>query len=73
MEANVLLVGVIPGPKEPPHMNSFLQPLVDVLKELWTGVRMCTEKGVTVMVRAALLCVGYDIPVARKLCGYCGF
>ena len=34
---NLLVVGIIPGPKEPKHqINSFLQPLVDI--DLWDGV-----------------------------------
>ena len=53
---NVLLVGIIPGPKEPElHLNSFLQPLVDELKMLWKGVQMVTPNGITTIVRAALL------------------
>lgn len=33
---------------------------------------MKTEKNVEVLVRAALLCVGCDIPAARKVCGFVG-
>ena len=67
LQENVLLVGVIPGPKEPPlHINSFLKPLVDELKQLWTGVRL------VILVRGALLCVGCDIPAARKVGGFLG-
>ena len=53
----IILVGVIPGPKEPElHINSFLQLLVDDLKKLWKVVQMITYRGVPVLVRAALLC-----------------
>ena len=39
LEENVLLVGVISGPKEShSDMNVFLKPLVDDLLLLWTGV-----------------------------------
>lgn len=73
LQENVLLVGVIPGPKEPQHnINSFLQPLVNDLLSLWKGVRMQTNEGVEVLVRAALLCVACDIPAARKTCGFVG-
>lgn len=73
LEHNIILVGVIPGPLEPQlHMNTFLQPLVDELKELWTGVPMATSINVSTVVRAALLCVGCDLPVARKVCGFVG-
>ena len=72
-EHNIILVGVIPGPKEPElHINSFLQPLVDDLKKLWKGVQMITYHGVPVLVRAALLCVRCDIPAARKVSGFVG-
>ena len=73
LKENVILVGIIPGPKEPELlMNSFLQPLVDELKALWEGVVMYTTNKAPVMVRAALLCVGCDIPAARKVCGFLG-
>ena len=35
---NILLIGVIPGPKEPKYnINSYLTPLVVELKEAWNG------------------------------------
>lgn len=35
----MILVGVIPGPKEPKlNMNSYLTPLVEELHELWNGL-----------------------------------
>ena len=72
-QQNIIVVGVIPGPKEPElHINSFLQPLVDDLKKLWKGVQMITYCGVPVLVRAALLFVGCDIPAARKVSGFVG-
>ena len=44
LQENIILVGVIPGPKEPPlHLNTFLEPLVNDLKNLWTGVLMKSE------------------------------
>ena len=62
-QQNITLVGVIPGPKEPElHINSLLQPVVYDLQKLWKGVQMLTYHGVPVLVRAALLCVGCDIP-----------
>ena len=33
---NVILIGIIPGPLEPPlHMNSYLKLMVDELNKLW--------------------------------------
>ena len=73
LQENVLLVGVIPGPKEPRlDINAFLKPLVDDLLLLWTGVIMHTIDSFPVLVRAALLCAACDIPAARKTCGFVG-
>ena len=73
LQENIILVGIIPGPKEPQlHMNSFLRPLVDDLMLLWQGVPMKLSNGMQVLVRAALICVGCDIPAARKVCGFVG-
>ena len=34
-----MVVGIIPGPSEPSkNINSYLDPLVTDLKQLWTGV-----------------------------------
>ena len=66
---NIILLGVIPGPKEPElTINTFLEPLVDELLQLWNGVVMRTHNS-SVLVRSALLCVACDIPAARKVCG----
>ena len=41
---NLIVVGIIPGPKDPKHyINSFLQPLVDDLIDLWDGVILDTN------------------------------
>lgn len=73
MKENVILAGVIPGPKEPElHLNSFLQPLVSDLMQLWDGICMKSSNNVSIMVRAALLCVGCEMPAARKVCCFLG-
>ena len=65
------LSGIIPGPHEPAlHMNSFLQPLVEELKKLWSGVIVHIEGRPSVFIRAAPICVACDIPAARKVCGF---
>jgi len=72
---NVILVGLIPGPKEPKFtVNSFLQPLVQELKELWSGVTLpCPSSPLKyVYIRAALTCCACDVPTTRKLCGFVG-
>jgi hypothetical protein len=48
-----LSIGIIPGPHEPPeHINTFLEPLVDDLLDLWDGVPLNCEG--TQTLRAAL-------------------
>lgn len=72
---NVFLVGIIPGPHEPKlNINTYLQPLVAELKSLWeTGVSVKVHDSTTTkLFHAALLCVGCDIPAARKVCGFTG-
>lgn len=44
---NVIIVGIIPGPDEPSlTINSFLQPLVTELNELWVS-GITTSENVT--------------------------
>lgn len=73
---NVILVGIIPGPNEPPlNINTYLSPLVDELLILWNdGVNICHDGSQIYpdCFRAALLCVACDIPASRKVCGFFG-
>ncbi len=64
---NIIIVGLIPGPKEPENMNSILGPLVDELKQLSVGVQINGEN-----IQAILSCTANDIPASRKLCGFAG-
>lgn len=69
-QENVLLIGLIPGPKEPDHdINSFLNPMVEELNQFWSGKSIFCNDG-TVVFRCALLCVACDIPAGRKVCGF---
>ena len=69
---NIIILGIIPGPHEPSKtINSYLSPLVDELNQLWVGIVMQTPQNISVVVRAALICVACDIPAARKVCGSC--
>ena len=57
-EENIIIVGIMPGPHEPlKTTNSYLTPLVEELKQLWSGVVMKTRDGMSVIVRCALICV----------------
>ena len=72
---NVLVIGCIPGPKEPKHhINTYLTFMVYELEELWSGIHV-TIPGtyITTIVRAALICMVCDVPACRKVCGFTGF
>ncbi len=72
---NVILVGIIPGPSEPPlHMNSYLKPLVDELNQLWErGIQVtCPDLPQPITLKAVLICAACDIPACRKVLGFCG-
>ena len=71
---NLILVGIIPGPKEPNlHLNTFLEPLVNDLLILWDGVEMLLLDKSHHIIRAALLCIACDIPAGKKVCGFRAF
>ena len=68
---NILILGIIPGPSEPPlTVNTYLSPLVTELLQLWKGVPMKVSNCGEHMVRAALLAVACDLPAGRKVCGF---
>ena len=71
---NVILLGVIPGPSEPPlTINTYLSPLLDELLILWNDGIMIRHPGLRIVpeqFKAALLCVACDIPPSRKVCGF---
>ena len=70
---NCLIVGIIPGPKEPGlDINSYLRPVVEELKELWEG-KLMEENGSTALYRVALVCLSSDIPATRKCGGFMSF
>ena len=68
---NVILLGVIPGPSEPPlTINTYLSPLADELLILWNDGIMIRRPGLRIVpeqFKAALLCVACDIPASRKV------
>ena len=71
-DSNVIIVGIIPGPKEPKHdINSYLGPLVPELQELYTGVWFNTPHGQQFL-RGVLICFSSDIPATRKAAGFVG-
>ena len=73
---NIILVGILPGPSEPKSsINTYIEPLVNDLKQLWDGMVMevhTKSEMVKLTVRCALLCIACDLPAGRKLCGFLG-
>ena len=71
---NVIVAGIIPNMDKEPPPNTFIQPMVDELLEVWnTGFILYSKKSQKdETFKLALLCVGCDIPATRKLCGFLG-
>lgn len=70
-EENVILVG---WPNEPRDINTFLEPLVTDLLQLWTGVDFSIySQNARKTIRSALLCVACDFSAGRKTCGFLSF
>lgn len=60
---NVILVGLIPGPTEPPlTINSYITPLVSKLLKLWNGIRIHVGEGELQTFWCALVGAGCDLP-----------
>ena len=71
-DENVIIVGIIPGPKEPKrHINSYLGPLISELLELQHGQWFTTSIG-RQFVRCVIACLSSDIPATRKVAGFVG-
>lgn len=69
---NVIVLSVIPGPKEPKlNINSYLQPIVKELQLFWKGV-LLLENDRYCIYKVAIICVTSDIPATRKICGFKG-
>ena len=66
---NIILVGMIPGPREPKDLNPFLKPFVDEMNELFTGITFRNPASFLSVstIRAVLVCVMCDIPATRKV------
>ena len=72
---NIILVGVIPDMKTEPKTNTFMNLLVNELKEAWTNgfyMKSFKPKNTMKCIRLTLLCVGCDVLASRKLCGFLG-
>jgi hypothetical protein len=70
---NLICVGVIPGPKCPADINSFLQPLIEELLELAKGTAAADVLGGKLFaLRAHLIAIFGDIPAVTKLLDFIG-
>lgn len=71
-EENFILVGLIPGPKEPSlSIDSYLQPFIDELKSIYSeGLVVSTPQRTHVTIRIAVSCICCDIPATRKVSGF---
>ncbi|OAD78423.1 hypothetical protein PHYBLDRAFT_140508 [Phycomyces blakesleeanus NRRL 1555(-)] len=70
---NIILVGLLPGPKEPKtdEINNYLEPMVDEFVQLHRGVRVpAFEFPAGEVIRAALMMVACNIPAVRKTSGF---
>ena len=70
---NIIICGIIPGPHEPKGtINTFLQPLVKELEQLWKGTYVPDPLGILNQrwIRAAVILTCCDIPATRKVLGF---
>ena len=75
---NMFLVGIVPGPNEPPlnTLNHYLRPLVDDLEQFWTpGVCFSHTSLFELrhLIRCALSGVVCDLLVAKKIARFAAF
>ena len=62
----MILVGVIPSPKEPSlHINPRKDFLVEELNSFWRGVHLLSPKYGSVVLKIALTCVACYLPATR--------
>lgn len=65
---NVLPVAVVPGPKSPGNLVSFLEPLLQELEHLGQGREVTMWDGSRKKIRVHLLFATADLPAVAKLC-----
>jgi len=63
---NLILGGIVPGPKSPHLLTTYLDPIVDSLCELWDGVKATDcRTNQDFNLRAMLLFTSADYPGVR--------
>ena len=68
---NIILVGLIPGLREPKSLKTYLDLLVDDLHKFYHGISLLCPSG-NVKIRAVLSCIVCDLPATRKVCEVLG-
>ena len=73
-KCNLILCGIIPGPRSPKDIHSFLRPMIDELKQLELGIENVYDASTnsTFTLRAHLCMVTGDLPAIAKLMGISG-
>ena len=70
---NIIIIGVIPGPKEPKgNINFFLKPLVEEFLGLWNGAIIKENDG-EAYYKFPLIGSSSDLPTTRKLFGFTSY
>ena len=69
---NVLVLGIIPGPKEPSkNINTYIEPFVDELLLGWSpGMKLKEPGGFFAQYHFALFFLSCDLPAQRKIGGF---
>ena len=74
---NLCLVGIIPGPCEPPgeEIDHFLRPLVNVMKASWAHGKTYSTHDYphSQLVRLVIALLVNDLPMARKIMGIANY
>ena len=67
---NVIVLGILPGPKESKHVNTYLEPHIEELQETWNDGFILKENGKDSFYKLAIICTSNDVPATRQLCGF---
>jgi hypothetical protein len=75
LEDNIFCLGIIPGPKKPADLDSFLHPVIAEFKSLHKGVdTFCVlGDGDRILLRAYIVAVTADMPARDSLMGLAGY
>lgn len=82
LEDNIMCAGIIPGPKKPEDIDSFLCPLVDEFRLLEAGIKPPRNSAHPEDLRAYIVAIGGDMPAKDTImyllghgsytyCNYC--